>query len=65
MKETKNELKNYIVIRNLIMFFDVFIALMIIFFASQIIKTELGKVSILFSLSVILLTTVLRILKRW
>jgi len=51
--------------RSVIFFFDVFLALMIIGSASFLFQSEIGRFGLAFGFSMLILTLVLRILRKW
>ena len=59
------EFRRLTLTRSIIFFFDVFLALMIIAGAGFFIKTQIGKMSLIFGFSMLGLSVVLRVLKKW
>lgn len=51
--------------RSVIFFLNIFLALMIVTGASFLLRSSIGKISIVFGFSMLLFTVVLRILKQW
>ncbi len=51
--------------RSIIIFLDAFLALMLIIGASLLFKSEIGRFGIVFGTAMLILTLVLRIMKRW
>ncbi len=61
----KDEFRKITLARSTIIFFDVFIAFMIITGSSVLLKTDFGKVALIFGFFMLILTSILRILRRW
>ena len=61
----KDEFRKITLARSIIIFFDVFIAFMIITSSSVLLKTDFGKVALIFGFFMLVLTSILRILRRW
>ena len=51
--------------RSIIFFFDAFLALMIIGSASFLFKSEIGKFGLVFGFFMLIISFVLRIMKKW
>ena len=61
----KEPIKSITLARSIIFFFNIFLGLMIISASFYLIKTDIGKFSIIFGFSMITLSVVLRVLKQW
>lgn len=64
-KAEENNLGRITMARSIIFFLDTFLALMIITGASFLIQTNFGRVSLWFGSFMLVLTLVLRVLKKW
>ncbi len=51
--------------KSIIFFFDVFLAFMIIIGASFLIKSEIGRVGLSFGFIMLIITLVLRLMRKW
>jgi len=59
------EKKPYGVTRNIIIIFDVILALLIIFFSYKILNTSLGSTAVIFGFVMLVVSVILKITQRW
>lgn len=60
-----DDLKNMNIVSKTIFIINVLLALLIIIFATTIIKTDLGSYSLAFGFAMLTITIILRILRKW
>ena len=59
------ELAGYKLVRNIIFFLNVFIALMIISGAWLLVQTEFGKTALIFGFVMLAVSTMLKLVRTW